>query len=313
MAEQTKHDNAAVFSDMDVSDRCIATMQYDGALWTIGHCRGNGLIDWAQGIDLSVARGLCSALADALGVELHPAGTAAKMQELAKERDEAEVVRSDLRRLLAENAELRQEAAENASDKKESLKCIRRLSASISRVRRDRIDYDRVRAEVPECEGLTDVQIDWIANTIRSADILSLEQKSSCNKLVRDLTDWNSTAMTARGREVLAAIEACRVTEAEPTLTESADGRREWLLHGKLHREDGPAIELPNGYREWWLNGKLHREDGPAIEWPNGYREWRLHGKRHREDGPAIEWPDGRREWWLNGVRQPEPDKGGRQ
>ena len=68
MAEQTKHDNAAVFSDMDVADRCIATMQYDGALWTIGHCRGNGLIDWAQGIDLSVARGLCSALADGLGV-----------------------------------------------------------------------------------------------------------------------------------------------------------------------------------------------------------------------------------------------------
>lgn len=156
-----------------------------------------------------------AALAYRYGKELHPAGTAAKLQELAKERDEAEVVRSD-QRLLAENAELRREAAENAADKKESLKCIRTLSESISRARPGRIDYDRVRAEVPECEGLTDGQIDWIANTIRSADILSCKQKASCNKLLRDLTDWSSTAMTARGREVLAAIEACRVTEAEP-------------------------------------------------------------------------------------------------
>jgi len=124
--------------------------------------------------------------------------------------------------------------------------------------------------------------------------------------------------------------------EPEPTLTESADGRRDWLLngnrhrddgpaiewpdgrrdwwlHGKRHREDGPAIELPDGRREWWLHGKRHREDGPAIEWPNGCREWRLNGVLHREDGPAIEWPNGCREWFLNGVRQPEPDKGGRQ
>ena len=101
--------------------------------------------------------------------------------------------------------------------------------------------------------------------------------------------------------------------EPEPTLTESADGRREWWLNGVPHREDGPAIEWPDGRREWWLHGKLHREDGPAIEWPDGHREWWLHGKRHREDGPAIEWPHGYRSWWLHGKRQPEPDKGCRQ
>jgi hypothetical protein len=61
------------------------------------------------------------------------------------------------------------------------------------------------------------------------------------------------------------------------------DGRREWWLHGKLHREDGPAIEWPDGRREWWLHGKRHREDGPAIEWPHGYRSWWLHGKRQPE------------------------------
>ena len=26
-----------------------------------------------------------------------------------------------------------------------------------------------------------------------------------------------------------------------------------------------------DGYKEWFLNGKLHREDGPAIEYASGY------------------------------------------
>ena len=242
-----------------------------------------------------------AALAYRYGKELHPAGTAAKLQELAKESDEAEVVRSDRRRLLAENAELRQEAAENAADKKESLKCIRTLSESISRVRRGRIDYDRVRAEVQECAPLSDDEIDALLAHIAFWR-MGTDQRNLISDRSSTLTAFDpgirSYQLTARGREVLAAIEACRVTEAEPepepeqepTLTESADGRREWRL-----------------------NGVRHREDGPAIEGPNGYREWLLHGKLHREDGPAIEWPDGRREWWLHGKRQPEPDKGGRQ
>ena len=27
-----------------------------------------------------------------------------------------------------------------------------------------------------------------------------------------------------------------------------------------------------NGDKEWYLNGKLHREDGPAVEDANGYK-----------------------------------------
>jgi hypothetical protein len=42
----------------------------------------------------------------------------------------------------------------------------------------------------------------------------------------------------------------------KPELKISPDGSREWCLNGKLHRQDGPAIERANGYREWWLNGK---------------------------------------------------------
>jgi hypothetical protein len=45
----------------------------------------------------------------------------------------------------------------------------------------------------------------------------------------------------------------------------------------------------PNGTKEWYLNGKLHREDGPAVEYSDGTKYWYLNGKLHREDGPAIE------------------------
>jgi hypothetical protein len=55
-----------------------------------------------------------------------------------------------------------------------------------------------------------------------------------------------------------------------------------------------------DGDKHWYLNGKLHREDGPAVERSNGYKSWYLNGKRHREDGPAIEWSDGDKFWCLN-------------
>jgi len=63
-----------------------------------------------------------------------------------------------------------------------------------------------------------------------------------------------------------------------------------------------------NGSRFWYLNGKLHREDGPAIEYTDGTRIWWLDGKRHREDGPAIENADGTRYWYLNGEDYTEED-----
>ena len=46
--------------------------------------------------------------------------------------------------------------------------------------------------------------------------------------------------------------------------------RTEWYLNGKLHREDGPAIENISGAKSWWINGKKHRENGPAVEYSNG-------------------------------------------
>ena len=44
--------------------------------------------------------------------------------------------------------------------------------------------------------------------------------------------------------------------------------------HGKLHREDGPAIIWANGEWAWWLHGKVHRYYGAADK-VNG---WFIHG-----------------------------------
>ena len=67
-------------------------------------------------------------------------------------------------------------------------------------------------------------------------------------------------------------------TQAQSLRVELKD-RVEWRHNGKLHREDGPAIELASGSEVWYLNGQLHREDGPAIEGADGYNSWRLKGK----------------------------------
>jgi hypothetical protein len=75
-----------------------------------------------------------------------------------------------------------------------------------------------------------------------------------------------------------------------------------YLVDGKKHRLDGPAVESPL-VKEWWVNGKLHREDGPAIILTNGCQEWWVNGYRHRVDGPAYIYGVNQ-EWWLNGRLQ---------
>jgi hypothetical protein len=81
----------------------------------------------------------------------------------------------------------------------------------------------------------------------------------------------------------------------EYTVKVSADGYKSWLLNGKRHREDGPAIECADGYKSWYLNGKRHREDGPAVEYADGSKEWYLNDKCVTEEehkaamNPAVE------------------------
>ena len=84
----------------------------------------------------------------------------------------------------------------------------------------------------------------------------------------------------------------------------TAEGTRIWRnAAGKIHRDDGPAIERPNGDKLWYRNGLLHREDGgPAIDHASGGKGWYRNGRLHRKGGPAVERADGTVEYWLNGV-----------
>ena len=72
------------------------------------------------------------------------------------------------------------------------------------------------------------------------------------------------------------------------------------------HREDGPAIDHPQ-YKEWRLHNKLNRVDGPAVITSSGYQEHWVGGVKHRTDGPAVFFsaPNSTsvQEYWLNGMR----------
>lgn len=59
---------------------------------------------------------------------------------------------------------------------------------------------------------------------------------------------------------------------------DTGNGDRIWKNEaGQLHREGGPAIEWANGIKEWWIHGKPHRADGPAVEVDDdeyNYNKW---------------------------------------
>ena len=42
----------------------------------------------------------------------------------------------------------------------------------------------------------------------------------------------------------------------KPKVKVGADGTKYWYLNGKVHREDGPAIERAGGSKQWYRNGK---------------------------------------------------------
>ena len=81
-----------------------------------------------------------------------------------------------------------------------------------------------------------------------------------------------------------------------------AGGSKEWLQHGKLHNEDGPAITCPSGEEAYYIDDKESRLDGPAVIREDGTLEWLIDGIRHNEEGPAIVWPNGCRDYYINGV-----------
>jgi hypothetical protein len=68
------------------------------------------------------------------------------------------------------------------------------------------------------------------------------------------------------------------------------------------------VIVYTDGNREWYQNGKLHREDGPAIEYAYGDKYWYQNDERHRLDGPAIEYADGDKYWYIEGKELTEEE-----
>lgn len=87
------------------------------------------------------------------------------------------------------------------------------------------------------------------------------------------------------------------------TSSTNKNGTKFYYVDGKLHKDNGPAIEFFTGTKEWYQNDKLHREDGPAIDSAH-IKVWYKNGEIHREDGPAIEGVmSERKEWWHHGVK----------
>lgn len=93
--------------------------------------------------------------------------------------------------------------------------------------------------------------------------------------------------------------------------------RRNNKCHSKV--VDGqvwPACVNDEGKQEWWMNGRFHRErindiEQPSIIWPNGTQVWKsgLKFSTHRGDIDGIRQPGfvdvGSRqlEWWYDGTR----------
>jgi hypothetical protein len=61
------------------------------------------------------------------------------------------------------------------------------------------------------------------------------------------------------------------------------------LMEGKSgglmehYRSDGPAIE-EHRHKFWYFEGRLHREDGPAVENSDGTKEWCIYGRNCNTD-----------------------------
>ena len=53
----------------------------------------------------------------------------------------------------------------------------------------------------------------------------------------------------------------------KPECKTNSFGDKHWYLNGKLHREDGPAVEYANGDKEWWLNDEQVNPETIADLW----------------------------------------------
>jgi hypothetical protein len=86
----------------------------------------------------------------------------------------------------------------------------------------------------------------------------------------------------------------------KPERISSIFSQRDEEMNAVLLGERGRTLINDQGIKKFYEKGKLHRVDGPAIELADGTTLWFLNGKLHREDGAAIEWAGGAKEWWID-------------
>ena len=67
-------------------------------------------------------------------------------------------------------------------------------------------------------------------------------------------------------------------------------GNKSWVdMEGFNHRINGPAVIYKDGDMLWYRHGKLHRDDGPAVDWPSESRFiWYKHGERYEPSAHEL-------------------------
>ncbi len=69
------------------------------------------------------------------------------------------------------------------------------------------------------------------------------------------------------------------------TVKTDNNGDKLWFLNGKLHREDGPAVELANGDKSWYLDGYKYTKEDWEKEVARPNKSSSLDGKLVEIDG----------------------------
>lgn len=112
------------------------------------------------------------------------------------------------------------------------------------------------------------------------------------------------------------------MANSKPTCEVDKFGDKRWTVFGKLHNENGPAIEFSDGTKAWYMDGLCHRWERdkdtglflPAVEWADGSKDWYHYGVSHRDEIdpetglslPAMILADGSRYHLVNGFRHCE-------
>jgi antitoxin component YwqK of YwqJK toxin-antitoxin module len=140
-----------------------------------------------------------------------------------------------------------------------------------------------------------------------SSDVLKYYDDDNCryavveakDKIIDDLTLYNKSV--TNNITIIREITKDELIKLMPGQIERTNGDIEWYQNGKLHREDGPAMEYANGTKLWCQYGQVHRIDGPTTEYADGSKFWYQDGLLHRVDGPAAEYANGDKLWYQNG------------